>query len=809
MDGTMTNTKVPSRREHSAFQLLSRNALFFLLMLASGGALQAQAPEQQGIDQGNYNIKQSIEFGYRWVDNTGDLNTYNTFVNLQQGFRLLDFSTEMHSLDHRATFFDTLYFSNFGYGGDPQNISRLRVAKNKWYDFDASFRRDENAWDYSLLANPLNPVVPPFVNAPVGFTPIISSSPHLWSSRRKMQDYNFLLLPQSKIRFRFGYSRNTGEGPSFTTIHQGTEQLLFRNYSNSQNTYRMGIDLRIFPRTNLSYDQIWNYYKDDTGTLDQNQLYSLSNGVPVDIGVSLNAGASQPCANTFLPTGFVNPTCSAYFDYLGHGRTRNHAPTEQFNMQSSYIPRVDLSARVSYTSGSALLSDWFENWNGREARTNVRNQAADGAAFGERVAATADFGATVKLTNNLSFIDSFHFGNFHNPMQFDSSTCLFFSPNLLTSANVFTPTSAGFPCVPPSDGVPGTPAHTTSSAPDLAFDVSSRFLKQMEKTNLAELQYQFSSRFGTRAGFRDRHRSINDKDFESAVELFLPNNANRGDCALVAGVLPTGCTANGNGSFTFVTPNPALDEGETPINEYSALFGVWIRPVTNWRVSFDTELMSADNTYTRIDPRQSQEYRVRSVYKPIGWFSLNGAVTIWEARNNVPEIDNLQHNRFYAVSVTLQPRESLGFEIGYDYNDVFSQILICYTATTAPSGLDKCPGSTLVQQLSTYTNNSHFGHLDVTWAPWKRINTHFGANLTGTSGSVLIISPNAPSGPLDSKFLQPYAGIDCVIAKQWIGKVNWAYHGYHEDPDAGVVQDIFAPRTFHANLVTLSLRYAF
>ncbi len=60
------------------------------------------------------------------------------------------------------------------------------------------FRRDQNVWDYSLLANPLNPVST-FANAPAGFNPIISSSPHLFNTRRKMGDYNLTLLPQSKI----------------------------------------------------------------------------------------------------------------------------------------------------------------------------------------------------------------------------------------------------------------------------------------------------------------------------------------------------------------------------------------------------------------------------------------------------------------------------------------------------------------------------------------------------------------------------------------------------------------------------------
>jgi hypothetical protein len=797
------------------FGLFGTIRLVFVAVLSLGPAQWANAQqesEQVGIEQGDYNIKQSIEFGFRFVNTNGSEDTYDTFVNLQQGPRLLDFSAEMRSINHRGVLFDRLYFSNYGYGGDPNNVSRLRISKNKWYNFDALFRRDENTWNYSLLANPLNPTTPAFANAPAGFSPIINFSPHLFNTRRRMGDYDLLLLPDSKIRFRLGYSRNISEGPGFNAIHQGTEQLLFQQYRSTVNAYRFGVDFRFFPKTNISYDQLWNYYKGDTGSLDQNQQFSIANGAPVDIGVSLNAGANQPCANTFLVTGLVNPTCSAYFNYLRHGRTRTNNPTEQLSLQSNYFSQLDLSAKVSYTSGSMNVFNWFEDWAGRESRTNVRNQNNGGSDFGERVAATADFGATWHITNNLRFIDSFHYSNFHNPAEFDASTCSFFSPNLLTPANLFTPAggvSLPVLCVSPADGVAGTPAHSTSSSPDLSFAISSRFLKQDEKTNLAELEYQFSQKLGVRGGFRYRHRSINDKDFESKNEVFFPNNANRGDCALVSGVLPEGCSPNGDGSFTFVTPQPIeLDTGETLISEYSGLFGIWARPLANWRISFDTELMSADNAFTRISPRQTQEYRVRSTYKPAAWLNLSGSMTIWEGRNNVAEIDNLQHNRFYGISAGFQPRESFGFELGYDYNDVFSQILICYTSSAAPPGLDKCPGSTLVQRLSTYTNTSQYGYFDMNWTPWRRITARLGANLTGNSGSVLIITPNAPSGPLNSTYYQPFGGVDYRFGKGWTGKAYWGYYGYHEDSSA-VQQDLFFPRNFQSNLVTLSLRYAF
>jgi hypothetical protein len=787
---------------------------FFLVVFLYGLPAHAQDEAQTGIDQGNYNIKQSIEFGSRFTSIGGDQQTYDTFVNLQQGARLLGFTTEMQSLNHHDTWFDRLYFSNFGYGGDPNNVSRLRVAKNKWYNFDALFRRDENYFNYSLLANPLNPVAPAFPNAPAGFNPVITSSPHSFDTRRRMSDYTLLLLPESRIHFRLGYSRNVSAGPSFNTIHQGTEQLLFQDEKDTVNSYRIGVDFRIWPRTNISYDQIFTYYKGDTGLTDNNQTFPLANSTPVDLGVSFNAGASQPCANTFVAGGFVNPTCSVYEDYLRHGRTRTNSPTEQLSLQSDYFRNLDLSAKASYTAGDMNVFDWIESLTGREARTNLYNQTNTGPVFGRHVAANADLGATWRITDRLSFIDSFHFSNFHNPAEFDNSSCSFFSPNLLTAPNLFSTSTTlpiASPCTAPANGVAGTPVHTTSSAPDVSFAISSLFLKQDEKTNLAELRYQFSPKFGARGGFRYRHRAISDKDFETTTELFFPGNANRGDCALVAGVLPAGCSANGDGSFTFVTPDAAGDSGETLINEYSAVFGVWARPVAGWKISFDMELMSADNSFTRISPRQTQEYRLRTKYKPAEWVNLNGSITIWEGRNNVSEVNNLQHNRVYAVSAMFQPNEKMGLELGYDYNDVFSQILICFTSSavvTGPSSV-QCPGITgLIEQLSTYTNKSNFGYFDTSWTPTRKLTMRLGANLTGTSGSVLIISPNAPSGPLNSTYFQPFGGIDYHFAKQWTGKAYWGYYGYHEDA-SDVVQDALAPRNFRANLVTLSLRYAF
>jgi hypothetical protein len=44
--------------------------------------------------------------------------------------------------------------------------------------------------------------------------------------------------------------------------------------------------------------------------------------------------------------------------------------------------------------------------------------------------------------------------------------------------------------------------------------------------------------------------------------------------------------------------------------------------------------------------------------------------------------------------------------------------------------------------------------------------------------------------------------------QHWTGRARWDYYGYHEDPN-GSYQDLHAPRNFHANLITLSVRFAF
>src|SRR5664280_44598 len=169
------------------------------------------AQQESGTDLGNYHTNFDIEAGYRFVGTEGNASMYSTWVNMQQGPRILSSDLSMRSLNHDGFLFDRLNMSSFGYGGDPETATRLTVSKDKWYDFNFTYRHDLNYWDYNVLANPLNPVNPYVV---------VNQSPHLMQPSRDFQNYDLTIMPESRLRFRAGYNYNGSQGQTdLSLIH--------------------------------------------------------------------------------------------------------------------------------------------------------------------------------------------------------------------------------------------------------------------------------------------------------------------------------------------------------------------------------------------------------------------------------------------------------------------------------------------------------------------------------------------------------------------------------------------------------------
>ncbi|HEX9222985.1 MAG TPA: hypothetical protein VF860_06615 [Candidatus Acidoferrales bacterium] len=739
----------------------------------------------RGVEAGVYKIKQSAEFGGRLSDFTGSQAMWDTFVNLGTGPRLLEYTLDIHAPNHNGRLFDDLSFSNFGYGGDPSNVSRLRVLKGKYYTLNANFRRFQNIFDYDLLANPLNP---PTSNPNV---PILNS-PHELLLTRRMSDVSLGLFPLAKVRFRLGYSRVVNAGTSFSSTHLGTDPLIFQPTLNTSDNYQAGISLRFIPKTSINYDQFYTYFKGDTtGQLSGFGLptFALAGGIPVNLGLPFNTAAGQPCATPILATGFVNPACNGVFSYNRFGRTRNDFPTEQVSFQSNYFRRLDLSGRMNYSDAEASMPSFAELFDGLITRTRGRSFQTTGGSLNHRLSLTGDFGVTYQVTDRLRVADNFHYDNFRIPGAWNLTTNNLFGATLLSVPNQFNPAT----CPPPFTAAT-CPQHNASSGPDINNDLLNVFLRQREKFNTIELEYDFTRRVSAHIGYRYGHREITHDISDVQFQTFFPTLPNRGACAGLP-LSPTGiCT----------TTVEEVDGDTTPITSHSALFGFSARPTDAFRIIFDTELFYADRAFTRISPRQLQQYKLRTTYKPLDWVNFGAALYILENRNNTADIGNLQHNRSYAFTTSLAPGQGKwGLDLSYDYNDIFSQTNICFVATPTPPGSLSC-GTPLLSGISIYKDRSHVGSGSVFLKPVSRVTAAVGYTVTSTAGNTLILNPIAPTGPLSYNYHLPTASLAIELSKRLTYRTGWNYYDYNEKSLPGPT----LPRDFRGNVLTLSMRYA-
>ena len=878
--------------------------VIFIAAFFFSPAVRAQdsAEESKGINSGDYNIHQIIEFGYRSSNINGNMNTYNTFENLGSGVRLFDFEVKMHALDHNGLLFDNLTFSNFGYGGDPNNVSRMHVEKNKWYDFRLLFRRDKNFWDYNLFANPLNPaalnpagslttgcyVGPPTAAFPQG-APALCSNPavaqnsslHSLYLTRRMQDYDLTILPTSRIRFRLGYSRNRNQGPGSFTTDGGTISDFLEMYSYTTNAYRAGVDVRILPRTTLSFDEFLSYYKQDNVVID-NPAVNPGNfgfvlgtvpgqgtpaGTPVDLGniwSTQTAAETFPCATPIVAgtTNTANPTCNAYLSYSQVGNPRNFMPTERFRFQSNYFKNFETSGSFGYSTSDNRIPDFLETVNGFTARSAERGSTTGGPANAKRISVNADWTGAYAITEKLRILDFFRYDNWRIPGMWDTAeTAVYGTPSpgpgvvgLLLSPGVFNPAN----CTAALKYNQATcPQHTASSAADVTNEIASQFLAQQIKSNTLELEYDFNRRYSARIGYLYTNRKIASESaaFDTG-EFYFPGGAAgtaandflaaRGDCAMVAGALPAACTLLTTGAFAGAVvegspTNPIPEAGNdtarniTSINEQALLLGFNARPIDALRINGDFEFGYNDQSFTRIDPRQVQSYKVHANYKPKVWANLDGAVEIHENRDNVATVDNLEHDRSYSFAAILTANSRLTVDFGYNYWDAYTQSLICfaYSQTSAnptpppatvvasafPPGVPVLPSGTAcpiagasspLGALSTYSSTDHFAHAALIWKPIKHVTAMMGYGGSFVRGNTIFLNPLTPSGTLDFNYQRPYASIAIDIARGLSYKMSWNYYGFNQ---AGNTNPFglaaIQSQDFNGSNATFSFRYSF
>lgn len=752
--------------------------------VVDGLPVSSEAPAKnapEGIERNGFRIQQSVELGYRVTDLTGSAPMYDTLVNLQTGPRILSQDLSMQSMTH-DNFFDSLTASSFGWGGDPSNGVRLRAIKYRLYNFNASFRRDQNFFDYDLFANPLNPpTATPVIN--------VNQSPHGYYNRRRMYDFGLTLFPQQRISILLDYNRNRVEGTSFSSVHEGTDALLYQPLNTTLDAYRFGLSWRVNRHTTANFTENIQVSKGDTDNfLSTFNSAPLANGTPLEFGLPWFNGGS-PCARP-VTGGVANPTCNGYLGYSRIQRVRTTIPTEQANFQSTSIKRLDLTATVSY-SNAQMSSPLGEFFNGFISRTGERQISTAGSnAKAGWISVVADGAATYHISDRVRLVDTFRFRNYQVPGLFG-----LLQTSLFNASTVAPPGSLLSPPVT----YPGTlPLHNGSSPADSVNESYNRFLGQGTKENEFEVQYDINQYAGVNVGYR--YSRIRDHNFWTSIanaDLFYPPLPNRGNCA--------GIALNPDGTCTFTGLFDSEDD-LTTINEHTALAGVWLRPKQNLRINADAELGYADNFLTRIDPRQLQRYRAQATYTPRPWLTLGANLNGLEERNHTTDINFGMHNRNLGVNAIVAPKEAFSFDMAYNYSAFLQNNNICFVGTLAPAGSFTCNGDpTLLETLGNYDSHTHYGEFSVLFKPAKRISARAGYSITDVNGSTLILNVLQPLGPLGSRLQQPLAALDVQIAKNFTWHGGWDYYQYSENSFVGPT----LPRYFHAHVATLSLKYGF
>jgi len=718
----------------------------------SSSAGSTPSGEPEGVTSGGYLIHSSGEIGYRSSDVSGSTDMYDTLVNLQTGPRILDQTISMQSVDHMGFLFDNLYLNSFGWGGDPNNALRLRADKNKWYNLQSSFRRDQNFSDFNLLANPLNPPTS---------TPSIPAlnSPHLFDTTRRMSDVDFTLLPQSRVSFRLGFSHNNMTGPSFDSIHEGTEALLLQNWNTTMNSYRVGVDWRAAPRTVISYDHFFDYYKGDTDyQLAPFAPALLSTGTPVELGLSFDTANKEPCAvvppnpSLIVNGALTNNTCSAYFSYSRNQRIRTRSPTERLSMRSNNLRRLELLVSYSYSSAT-MSTPLDENFTGLVTRTNTLAFTGSGTAAANRISDVLDAEATLHLTQHLRLIEKFYFWAYRIPQDGNLN-------------------ELDYSCAAPPCTLLSTPLTTPTAAPTT---ILSSF-NQTWKRNQTELAWDISKKAGARIGYRYGDRNFNHF-----------NDYAPGDLDHFVGL------------------------------EKTALLGFWARPTHAWRLNFDLEHTNYNAVFVRMSPRKEGRYRFQTTYTPRPWATLGGSINILQQSNADAETQFVGHNQNYGLTASLAPRKRFGLDLAYNFNSVIQNAIICFN-DTPPAGVilpfvanainNNCAGNDTANPLmanSYYTNHTNFGMAAIRFKPEKRLTANVGYSITSVDGSVPQFNILQPLGSLQYKYQQPVANLSVDIGHKLAFNMGWNYYQYGESSFVGPT----APRYFHATSVTESLRYAF
>ena len=284
-------------------------------VLATCSVLLAQDGEgAKPLPLGGFDNKGSVTLGYRFTDVKGYRPMYQQVVNMQDGFRLMDFNLFGDSQEGASPFADNYSLSMSGLGGDPFPSAQLSVRRTNLFDFRANWRQSYYYW------NQRDDILLPIVsvaNISTGLT-----TGHDWATVRKMGSADMTLHATNALRFTFNVYRGTNSGTTYTTrspyffnppssfggFARANPYYLYAPHNDNTNRFTGGIDYTA-RSWSLHYRLGYQTFNEDTTLNNVGSPERSFNGLP----------ASAPLTLTSLSTSTMRrlTTPVSEFSYVG------------------------------------------------------------------------------------------------------------------------------------------------------------------------------------------------------------------------------------------------------------------------------------------------------------------------------------------------------------------------------------------------------------------------------------------------------------------------------------------------------------
>ena len=520
----------------------------------------------------------------------------------------------------------------------------------------------------------------------------------------------------------------------------------------TENAYHGGVDFRFLPKTTLSYDQFLAYDKQDNVTADNESDFLLPGSVPVDLGIVWNTAGSTPVRNS-VPGDHagsceVQPAMESCPTRESAGRAI-FMPTERFSFQSTYFKNLEMSGSAGYSTSNNQIPDFNEILTGSHHSNRHAGKHQQRPGRGQARFRECGLVGIYSVTEKFRIEDAFRYDNWRIPGVWDA-----------VEGNQFSSLGRGLSVDAAANRVsllrrPSTrfarprtqrrPARSTlpGSGPDIETEINSkfpwtepeaehvsasiRFLEAFQRAHRVSLhepknrRLRLVSRHGRNLFPRRPHRHRGELIISRRAATAPSRHPRRRT------VFPSKCTLQSNGSIIAIGLDAGSDTARNiiDINEHAALIGFTARPIDSLRITGDFEFGYNDFSFTRTSPRQLQSYKIHANYTPRPWLNLDGAIDIHENRDNVYQVNNLEHGRTYSFVTVFSPNPKYSFDLGYNYTDIYSQALVCFAASgTGVPAYPACPiaGSPVtLSAMSFYSSNQHFAYFDVMWKPIKRV----------------------------------------------------------------------------------------